>query len=91
MVERRALERLEPEPVVMLTAPPGMAPEAPQAPPPVIKFDPWGHVLGRNRGHTFGGQLEARYGPAPPPVAQPAAPGRDARRKKRAVRSRPAG
>jgi hypothetical protein len=45
MVERRALEWLEPEPVVTLTAP-----------PPVIKFDPWAHTM-RNpahRAHTLG-------------------------------------
>ena len=47
--------------------------EPAQAPPEPVKFPTgWEHVLGQNRAHTFGGQLEARFGPAPPPAAQPA-------------------
>jgi len=45
---------------------------------PAPPWDPWGHVLGRNRAHTYGGRLEALYGPAP--VTQPPAPGRSTRR-----------
>lgn len=40
---------------------------------------------------TFGGQLEARFGPAPPPVAQPAAPTRRRRARRLRGLAEPAG
>jgi hypothetical protein len=51
MVDRRAPAYLE------LAAPQALAdPATPQAPPPAIKFDPWGHTMRgqHNRMHTLG-------------------------------------
>ena len=85
MVEGKTARYLE------LTAPPGMSdPATPQAPPPVIKFDPWGHVLGRNRVHTLGHKI-THHGPCTAacltaeavPVPPPAAPGVTRTRRRR--------